>query len=43
MVGVVGPQAARLDMILKAVNPVADVLRAQPLASPAAAPAAAPS
>jgi hypothetical protein len=37
-VGVIGPQAARLDMILKAVAPVADTLRAKPLA--AAKPAA---
>ncbi len=40
LIGVVGPQAARFDMILKAVTPVADVLRAQPLASAAPTPAA---
>lgn len=33
LVGVIGPQAARLDMILKAVSPVADTLRAKPLAA----------
>jgi hypothetical protein len=40
LVGAVGPQAARLDMILKAVQPVADVLRAQSLPTGAPAPAA---
>ncbi|MEO6029907.1 MAG: hypothetical protein ABIR79_23820 [Candidatus Binatia bacterium] len=43
MVGLVGPHAARLDMILKAVTPVADLLRAKPLTeAAAAAPAADP-
>ena len=37
LVGLVGSQAARLDMILKAVNPVADVLRATPRATATAA------
>jgi len=32
----VGPQAARLDMVLKAVLPVAEILRAQPLPVPVA-------
>lgn len=36
LVGVVGPAAARLDMILKAVPAVADALRARPM--PAEAP-----
>jgi hypothetical protein len=40
LVAAVGPQATRLDMLMKAVNPVADVLRARPL--PRAAAAAAP-
>ena len=40
LVGAVGPQAARLDMIMKAVNPVAETLRSRPLA--AAAPATTP-
>ena len=39
LVGVVGPKAARLDMILKAVNPIADLLRAKPLRTAASAPA----
>jgi hypothetical protein len=40
LVGLVGPKAARLDMIMKAVTPVAEVLRARPLADPSpAAPA----
>jgi hypothetical protein len=30
LVGAIGPEAARLDMILKAVTPVADTLRARP-------------
>jgi len=38
LVEVVGPRAARIDMIIKAVPPVADMLRGRPLA---AAPAAA--
>ena len=38
LVGAVGPEAARLDMILKAVNPIAELLRAKPLPK-AAAPA----
>jgi hypothetical protein len=38
LVGAVGPRAARLDMILKAVNPIAEILRAKPLPE-AAAPA----
>ena len=38
LVGAIGPQAARLDMIMKAVTPVAEQLRARPLAT--AAPAA---
>jgi len=33
LVGVIGPQAARLDMIMKAVNPVAETLRTRPPAS----------
>lgn len=37
LVGVIGPAAARLDMIMKAVPIVADTVRARPL--PAAAPA----
>ena len=37
LVPVIGPQAARLDMVLKAVNPVADTLRARPLATAAPA------
>lgn len=41
LVGVIGPHAARLDMVMKAVPVVADVLRARPLAAPA--PAAEPS
>ena len=40
LVGIVGPVAARLDMVMKAVPAVADTLRARPL--PAAAPADAP-
>jgi hypothetical protein len=32
LVGAIGPQAARLDMIMKAVPAVADTLRARPLA-----------
>ncbi len=43
LVGVVGPRAARIDMIIKAVPAVAETLRARPLATPAAAPAADPS
>jgi hypothetical protein len=39
LVGVVGPKAARLDMILKAVNPIADLLRQKPLPTAAPAPA----
>jgi hypothetical protein len=35
LVGVIGPQAARLDMVMKAVPVVADVLRPRPLATPA--------
>jgi hypothetical protein len=42
LVGVVGPQAARLDMIMKAVPPVAETLRARPLAKSAPAGAAEP-
>jgi hypothetical protein len=37
LVAVIGPQAARLDMILKAVNPVANTLRARPLLTAAPA------
>ncbi len=33
----IGPRAARIDMLLKAVNPVAERLRARPLPSPAPA------
>jgi len=33
LVGAIGPQAARLDMIMKAVTPVAEQLRARPLAT----------
>jgi hypothetical protein len=40
LVSAVGPQATRLDMLMKAVHPVADALRARPL--PAATPTAAP-
>lgn len=40
LVGAVGPHAARLDMLMKAVTPVADALRARPL--PAAATTSAP-
>ena len=40
LVSAVGPQATRLDMLMKAVTPVADVLRGRPL--PKAAPAKAP-
>ncbi len=40
LVPVIGPRATRLDMLMKAVNPVADVLRARPV--PAAGPAKAP-
>ena len=40
LVGPIGPRATRLDMLMKAVNPVADLLRARPL--PAAAAAKAP-
>jgi hypothetical protein len=43
LVGVIGPEAARLDMIMKAVTPVAETLRARPLAKVAPAPAAEPS
>jgi hypothetical protein len=42
LVAVVGPQATRLDMVMKAVPPVAEALRARPLpvaAAPAASPA----
>lgn len=41
LVGSIGPRAARLDMLMKAVNPVADLLRARPLpkAEPTPAPA----
>ena len=38
LVGAIGPHAARLDMIMKAVPPVAEQLRSRPLAG--AAPAA---
>jgi hypothetical protein len=38
LVGVIGPQATRLDMVMKAVPPVADTLRSRPL--PVAASAA---
>jgi hypothetical protein len=31
LVGVIGPQATRLDMVMKAVPPVADSLRSRPL------------
>jgi hypothetical protein len=40
LVPAIGPHATRLDMLMKAVTPVADALRARPL--PAAAPSAAP-
>jgi hypothetical protein len=43
LVGVIGPEAARIDMIIKAVPVIADTLRARPLASPAPVPAAEPS
>jgi len=39
LMAVIGPEAARLDMILKAVNPVAETLRARPVAAPATPPA----
>jgi hypothetical protein len=35
----IGPRAARIDMLLKAVNPVAERLRGRPLPEPASAPA----
>jgi hypothetical protein len=38
----IGPQAARLDMLLKAVAPVAELLRHRPLAAPVAGAGAAP-
>ena len=42
LVGVIGPQAARLDMVLKAVDPVANTLRTRPLATAAPASTAEP-
>lgn len=42
LVGLIGPAAARLDMLMKAVPAVADVLRARPLATAAPAEPAAP-
>lgn len=35
LVGVIGPRAARLDMVMKAVEPVAETLRTRPLAAQA--------
>jgi hypothetical protein len=43
LVGVVGPRAARIDMIIKAVPAVAETLRSRPLVTPAPAAAAEPS
>ncbi|MCC6847434.1 MAG: hypothetical protein IT294_02945 [Deltaproteobacteria bacterium] len=43
LVGVVGPVAARLDMIMKAVPAVADTVRTRPLPAAAATGAPAPS
>ncbi len=43
LVGVVGPEAARLDMIMKAVAPVAETLRTRPVATAAPASAGEPS
>jgi hypothetical protein len=42
LVGAVGPEAARLDMIMKAVPVVADVVRARPIPTASAAAPAAP-
>lgn len=40
LAGAIGPQAARLDMLLKAVAPVAELLRRRPLAAPGDTPSA---
>jgi hypothetical protein len=42
LVEAIGPNAARIDMIIKAVPPVAETLRARPLAEPAPAATAEP-